>query len=209
VVSERLRAGVSSAVLTEVEGVNMNVVSDGMRSSLVGVGVGVRVNSGKEVVSDTKRLLDTGVGRGVLIVKEGVKSSLVGVGVGVKVSSGNVVVSDRTKLLSTEVSSGVLNMLLMEVEGVSIKVVSLLASEKDSLLGVGVGVRVSSGKEVVSDAMKLLNTGVGDGALREKEGMSIVVSDRMTASLLEIEDRMTASLLEIESVSLGVGVRVN
>ena len=201
-VSERLRAGVSSDVLTEVEGVNMNVVSDGMRvsvgSSLVGVGVGVRVNSGKEVVSDTKRLLDTGVGRGVLIVKEGVKSSLVGVGVGVKVSSGNVVVSDRTKLLSTGVSSGVLNILLMEVEGVSIKVVSLLVIEKDSLVGVGVGVRVSSGKEVVSDAMKLLNTGVSDGALMEKEGVSI-----------DDSDRMTASLLEIKSVSLGVGVRVN
>ena len=59
------------------------------------------VNSGNEVVSDSMKLLRTGVtsvSDGMMVSVK--KSSLVGVGVGVIVNSGNEVVSDRTKLLN-------------------------------------------------------------------------------------------------------------
>ena len=114
-----------------------------------------------------------------------------------RVSSGKEVVSDAMKLLNTGVSDG--DTVLMEEEGVNTKVISLLVIERSSLVGVGVGVRVSSGKDVVSDTMKLLSTGVSDGELMEEEGVTTRV----------VSDRMTTSLLEIENTSLGVGVGVS
>lgn len=159
---------VRGGVLTEKEGVSTKVVSDGMMASLLeieNVSLGVRINCGNEVVSDTMKLLNTGVDS----VSDGVtvsvkKSSLVTVRVGVRGNSGNVVVSDRMKLLSAGVSGE-----LMEGEGVNGGVISLLEIEKSSLVGVGdgVGVRIISGKEVVSDTKKLLTTGVSSGVLAE------------------------------------------
>ena len=91
----------------EEEGVNIKVVSFGKISLVaVGVGVGVRANSGKEVVSDMKKLLvlrererlDIMVVADGMTVSLDIKNSpLVGVGVGVRVNASKEVVSDTRK----------------------------------------------------------------------------------------------------------------
>ena len=137
---------------------------------MTSVSDGVRINPDNEVVSDAVKLLSTGV----TSVSEGVTvsvimTSLVSDGVGVGVNSRNVVVSDRTRLVNSGVNGGV----VMEGEGVSI---SLLVIMKSSLVGVGdgVGVRVTSGKEVVSDTEKLLTVGVSSATLVEGVNANVV-----------------------------------
>ena len=65
---------------------------------------------------------------------------------------------------------------VMEEEGVNVRMVSLLATVKSSLVGegVGVGVRVNSGKDVVSDTKKLVTTGVSSGILVEGVNTNVV-----------------------------------
>ena len=167
---------VSGGVLMEKDGVS-TVVSVRMAVSLLEIensllGVGVRVNCGNEVVSDTMELLRTGVTSVSDIVRVSVKkNSLVIVGVGVKVNCGSVVVSDRVKLLNAGVSG-----VLIEGEEVSEKVISLLVIMKSSLVGegVGVGVRVNSSEDVVSDMKKLVTTGVSSGILVEGVNTNVV-----------------------------------
>ena len=65
---------------------------------------------------------------------------------------------------------------MMEEEGVNVRMVSLLATVSSSLVGegVGVGVRVTSSKDVVSDTKKLVTTGVSSGILVEGVNTNIV-----------------------------------
>ena len=94
-------------MLTEEEGENVNVVSIEMTSLVaVRVGVGVIVNSGREVVSDAKKLLVLREKEGLdmMVVADGMtvsldikNSPLVGVGVGVRISAGKELVSDARK----------------------------------------------------------------------------------------------------------------
>lgn len=96
-----------SEVLTEEEGGDVNVVSIEMTSLVaVRVGVGVIVNSGREVVSDAKKLLVLREKEGLdmMVVADGMtvsldikNSPLVGVGVGVRISAGKELVSDARK----------------------------------------------------------------------------------------------------------------
>lgn len=139
-----------SEVLTEEEGENVNVVSIEMTSLVaIRVGVGVIVNSGREVVSDAKTLLVLREKEGLdmMVVADGMtvsldikNSPLVGVGVGVRISAGKELVSDARKE-----GMGVIVMISGLDVGTNTgsEVVSTAVAEKE-----GVGVNVTLGDAV-------------------------------------------------------------